>query len=170
MSYATASDLLLWFGARELTEVAVPDDRDPITAALLRLSIEGGLRDNFSSQEITTADLTVARIQAALEEGGRWLDSYLAHRYPLPLSESVVAASPLPRSCCVLALALLYDDRLPEAVSRRQNEVLAWLQALAAGQVDLFHAVTATGQVASGPSHEAVVRTFDHNTLQGFAG
>ena len=170
MSYATANDLLLWFGARELTEVAVPDDRDPITPALLRLSIEGGLRNNYSSKDTTTADMAVARIQAVLEEGGRWLDSYLAHRYPLPLSASVVVATPLPRACCVLALALLYDDQRPEAVSRRQKEVLVWLQALAAGQVDLAHAVTATGQTASGPSHEAVVRTFDHNSLQGFIG
>lgn len=170
MAYATAQDLLLWFGAGELTEVAAPDDRAPITTALLRLSIEGGARDNFSSEALETADQTLARIQAVLDEGSRFLDSYLAHRYPLPLSAEVVAASPLPRACSVLALALLYDDQLPEAVAQRQGRVLDWLQDLAAGRVDLAPASASTGRVAGGPSYVTVARVFDDQTLRGFVG
>ena len=168
MSYATAHDLLLWFGAKELTEVAVPDDRNPITAELLRLSVEGGLRDHFSEEDIETADRTLVRIQAVLDEGGRLLNSYLAHRYPLPLTDAVITASPLPRACSVLALALLYDDRLPEAVALRQRQVLSWLQELAVGRVDLAPVTAANGRVAGGPSYTAATRVFDEDTLQGF--
>lgn len=169
MSYATTHDLLLWFGARELSEVAVPDDRTPITAELLRLSIEGGQRDNFSDDAIETADQALLRIQAVLDEGSRMLDSYLARRYPLPLLDTVVAASPLPRACSVLALAMLYDDQLPDAVDQRQMRVLAWLQELAAGRVDVAPvAATATSQVLGGPSYAAGPRVFDETTLRGF--
>lgn len=168
MSYATASDLLLWFGAKELAEVAVPDDRDPITADLLRLTIEGGQRDHFPSDAIETADLTQARMQAVLDEGGRVLDSYLARRYSLPLSELLVAATPLPRACCVLALTLLYDDLLPEAVEQRQHRILVWLQALASGKVELAGVEMNSSQVVGGPSYAAGARVFDEDRLRGF--
>lgn len=168
MSYATPNNLLLWFGARELTEISVPDDRAPITAELLRLSVEGGVRDAFSDEAVETADQALVRIQAVLEEASRLLDSYLAHRYPLPLEGAVISASPLPRACSVLDLALLYDDRLPEAVDQRQKRVLAWLQALAAGQVELAPASVSRGRIAGGPSYAAGARVFDENTLRGF--
>lgn len=168
MPYATASNLLLWFGARELTEVAVPDDRIPITAELLRLSIEDGQRDDFSDEAIETADQTLIRIQAVLDEGSRMLDSYLARRYPLPLPDAVVAASPLPRACSVLALALLYDDQLPEAVDQRQKRVIAWLQSLAVGRVELAPVSAPTGRVTGGASYDAAARVFDENTLRGY--
>lgn len=168
MSYATADDLLLWFGAGELAEVAVPDDRPPITAELLRISIAGGSRSAFSNDDALSADLALTRIQTALAEGGRLLDSYLATRYPLPLSEAVIAASPLPRACSVLALALLYDDQLPKAVAQRQQQVITWLQALAQGRVELAPALAQSGRVANGPSYSAGVRLFDEEILREF--
>ena len=168
MSYATAQHLLLWFGTGEVTEVAVPDDRAPIQAALLRLTLEGKSRTGYSADACATADLAVARIQAALEEAGRMLDSYLATRYPLPLSDAVIEASPLPRACSVLALTLLYDDQLPKAVDQRQKQVLTWLRALAAGHLELAPALAQTGRVAHGPEHVAGMRLFDESTLREF--
>ena len=168
MTYATADHVLNGFGAGELAEVAVPDDRAPITAELLRLTIAAAPRDDFSDEECATADLAVARIQTALEESGRLLDSYLATRYPLPLSETVIAASPLPRMCSVLALTLLYDDQMPKAVAQRQQQVLDWLRDLAAGRVELAPVVAQTGRVANGPSFSAGRRVFDQDSLREF--
>ncbi|MBF0401473.1 MAG: DUF1320 family protein [Magnetococcales bacterium] len=168
MSYATADHLLLWFGAGELTEVAVPDDRPTISAELLRLTIAAAPRTAYGADECLTADLAVSRLQTALAEGSRLLDSYLAARYPLPLPESVIAASPLPRACCVLALTLLYDDQLPKAVTQRQQQVIQWLQALTQGVVELAPPLAQSGRVANGPSHASGPRVFDDNSLREF--
>ena len=170
MSYATASQLLLWFGARELAEIAVPDDHAPITAELLRLSIEGASRAHYAEQACATADLALLRIESALAEGSRLLDSYLATRYPLPLLASVIEVSPLPRACTVIALALLYDNQLPKAVEKRHQQVIRWLTELAAGRVELAPALAQSGRVANGPHYSAGSRVFDEDTLQEFIG
>ncbi|MEO5362453.1 MAG: DUF1320 domain-containing protein [Magnetococcus sp. DMHC-8] len=168
MTYATPQLLLEWFGAGEVTEVAVPDDRVSIPAALLRLTLAGGARGDYADTACATADLAVARIQAALTEGGRLLDSYLATRYLLPLDEAVVAASPLPRMVCVLALALLHDNQLPKAVAQRQQQVFDWLRELTAGRVELVPTLARSGRVANGPSHSTGARLFDEERLREF--
>ncbi|MEO5352700.1 MAG: DUF1320 domain-containing protein [Magnetococcus sp. XQGC-1] len=170
MSYATPQHLLLWFGSGEMTAVAVPDDRPPIQAELLRLTLEGKSRSDFADEACATADLAVARIQAALEEAGRLLDSYLATRYPLPLSTAVIEASPLPRACSVLALSLLYDEQLPKAVEQRHKQVITWLRAVAAGHLELAPTLAQTERVAHGPDHIAGIRLFDEKTLREFMG
>ncbi|MEO5341067.1 MAG: DUF1320 domain-containing protein [Magnetococcus sp. MYC-9] len=168
MNYATAQQMLLWFGAGEMAEVAVPDDRPAIHAELLRLRLDGAPTGDYGEADTTTADLAIARIQNALAEGGRLLDSYLATRYPLPLPATVVDNSPLPRACGVLALTLLLDDQLPRAVAEQQRQVIGWLQALAKGQVELAPELAQSGRVANGPSHSAGPRVFDAQSLRGF--
>lgn len=167
MSYATASDVLLWFGARELTEVAVPDDRKAIPTELLRLSIEGGVRDNFSAESRETADMALIRIQTALEEGQRLLDSYLATRYATPLAEAVVVASPLPRACGVLALSLLYDDQMPTSLKQKKHHVFEWLHDLMDGRVSLTFGTLSTDGVRT-PSYVTGGRIFDAESLKGY--
>lgn len=168
MSYANAGHMLTWFGAKELAEVAVPDDHSAVSGELMRLTIEGGDRSGYPAEEIVSADLALQRILAVIEEGGRMLESYLAHRYPLPLDEATIVASPLPRVCSVLALTLLYDDQLPVSVDQRQQRTLSWLHDLAAGRVELAPLVSRSGRVVGGPDYETVNRVFDTNTLQGF--
>ncbi|MBF0098563.1 MAG: DUF1320 family protein [Magnetococcales bacterium] len=168
MSYATTEQLLQWFGAAEVCEVAVPDDQVPIVAALLRLALAGQHDDSYSAAEWQAADAALLRIQTALQEAQHLMDSYLASRYPLPLSETVVNASPLPRMCATMALALLHDNRLPKALAQRQQQVLEWLQSLSAGKVELAPLLAQSGRVANGPEFVSGLRLFNHDTLRTF--
>ncbi|WP_130471745.1 phage protein Gp36 family protein [Candidatus Magnetaquicoccus inordinatus] len=168
MSYATADQLLSWFGAAEVSEVAVPDDQMPIVAALLRRALSGEVSDAYSEAEWEAANRAIQRIHDALEEAQRLMDSYLATRYPLPLSETVVQASPLPRMCATVALALLHDKRLPKTLAQRQQQVLDWLHALSVGKVELVPLLAQSGRVANGPEFIAGMRLFDNDMIQAF--
>ncbi|MBF0182789.1 MAG: DUF1320 family protein [Magnetococcales bacterium] len=168
MSYATAEQLLQWFGAAEVAEVAVPDDQPPISAALLRRVLSGALRTTEEEAAWASAEQALQRLQQALAEAQRLMDSYLASRYPLPLAETTIAASPLPRMCATLALALLHDNRLPKAVAERQQQAMAWLQALSAGKVELVPQLAQSGRVANGPEFVSGIRVFTNDTLQAF--
>ena len=169
MTYITAEDLQLWFGAKELAEVAGPDDQVPVSAALMRLTIETGDRNAFTAEEVVAADAALARIEEAIVQGERMLESYLSRRFSLPLDAGVVAASPLPRVCGALARAFLYEDLENREITRRRKSALGWLRDLAEGRVELAGLNPPRGAVAGGPSYATVSRVFDEQTLQGFA-
>lgn len=169
MSYATASDLLLWYGARELAQIAAPDDLTPVPEALMRLTIEAGDRSAYGAGEIAAADAALARIQEAIDQGGRLLDSYLGSRFELPLAAAVVAASPLPRICGAFARSHLYEDRESAEVARRRENALHWLRDLVVGVAELPGANPPRGRVAGTVSHVAGERVFDDVTLHGYA-
>ncbi len=170
MSYCTTNELLLWYGAKELAEIATPDDRVPVSAVLMRLTIESGDRSGFTAEERVAADGAMTRIGAAIDQGRRLVDSHLARRFTLPLAVEVVAESPLPRVCAALVRAFLHENRDNETVINRRESALRWLRDLAAGTVALAGDPPVKGVVAGGPAHETGPRVFDERTLSGFAG
>lgn len=167
MSYATAADLLLWFGAKELAQCAVPDDMAVVSAELMRLTIGQGDRDDFSPEEIAAADVGLAVLDRALSDAEKLLHSYLAGRFALPLSDEQVAQSALPRVCGAVARRFLHHDRVPEEASRGYEMALSWLTDLAVGRAELtaLPMVTRAGLAA----FDAGERVFDQETLRGFA-
>lgn len=167
MSYATAADLLLWYGARELAQVAVPDDLSATTPELMRLTIENGDRDLFAPEEIAAADAGLARINRALSDAGLLITSYLAPRHALPLAPELVETTHLPRTCGAITRRLLHNDRVPEEVIKGYDLAMKWLGDLAAGRAELTPTPAATG--AGLAAFDAVDRVFDQETLRGFA-
>jgi phage gp36-like protein len=169
MSYATPQNLLQWYGGKELAQTATPDDLVIVPAQLMRLTIDGGNRDAFSQEEIASADSALERITAALAEATLLIESYISRRYELPITENVVQASPLPRSCGAMARRLLYDDAVPQEVENRYEHTLGWLRDLANNRADLCLNTTIQGQVGTGlADFESKERIFDNTSLQGF--
>ncbi|MBF0445037.1 MAG: DUF1320 family protein [Magnetococcales bacterium] len=169
MSYATPQNLLQWYGAKELAQTATPDDLVVVPAQLMRLTIEGGNRDAFSLEEIASADKALERITAALSEATLLIESYISRRYELPITDTVVQGSPLPRSCGAMARRLLYDDAVPQEVEKRYEHTLGWLRDLANNRADLNLNTTSQGQVGVGlADFENRERIFDNTLLQGF--
>lgn len=168
MSYTTALDLLTGYGAKELAEIAAPDDLIPVSPELMRRTLSATARDGYSPGEIEAADAAAVRIAAALDEAARLLDSYLARRFSLPLADTVIAAGPLPRVCRDVARRFLYDDQVPEVVTSRHDQALQWLRELASGLVELPGQGEVAGTATGGPAFSASPRVFDATTLQGF--
>jgi phage gp36-like protein len=169
MSYATGQNLLEWYGAKELAQIATPDDLVMVPAQLLRLTLEGGNRDAFSLEEKAAADAAQVRISAVLEEATLLIESYLGRRYSLPIPDSGVQSSPLPRACGAMARRLLYDDGVPQEVGQRYELTLGWLRDLANSQANLGSEETTQTTVGAGlADFESSERIFDQSTLQGF--
>ncbi|MBF0163430.1 MAG: DUF1320 family protein [Magnetococcales bacterium] len=169
MPYAQPVQMLLWFGARELAQVAVPEELTPVSPELLRLTLEGGNRAGFTADQTDAADVGASALLQALEDASRLIDSYLVTRQLLPLSDERIAQSPLPRLCGEIARRLLHRDRIPEAVQAGYERAMAWLASLGAGQAGI--AGGATGVVAGSagsPAFDAAPRAFDDTTLWGF--
>ncbi|MBF0380688.1 MAG: DUF1320 family protein [Magnetococcales bacterium] len=169
MSYASHLNLLQWYGAKELAQTATPDDLAMLSAQLMRLTIEGGDRDSYSTQEIEIADKSIARITAALAEASLVIDSYISRRYELPIADTDIDNTPLPRCCGAMARRLLYDDAVPQEVERRYEETLTWLKDLANNRADLNLGTSSqTRRGAALADFENKQRIFDNTSLKGF--
>lgn len=107
MAYATQQDIIDRVGLDALTAVA---DRDGSGAA------------------------ETEAVDAALDDASADIDSYVAVRYPLPLTSTPAT---LKRVCVDIAMYHLSGNRTTEEVERRYNNALAWLRDLAAGRASL---------------------------------
>ncbi|MBF0448584.1 MAG: DUF1320 domain-containing protein [Magnetococcales bacterium] len=171
MSYATPQNLLDWYGAKELAQIATPDDLPLVSAPLLRLAIQGEDLSGFSAEEQSAAQAALTRMVSALDAASHLMDSYLNRRYPLPIATPEIANSPLPQACGRLSRHLLYDDGIPFEVEQRYKQTISWLQELAGGQVQIPALLppafpSGVGLADAKPS----TRIFDAASLAGFIG
>lgn len=111
MPYATQADMTLRFGVDEVTQLT---DR--------ALPASG--------------DIDSATLDRALGDADSLINRYLGARYALPLAEPY--PSDLVRIACELARYFLHDLAVPEAVRTNYADAVAWLKALAAGNLPLI--------------------------------
>ncbi|MBF0283592.1 MAG: DUF1320 family protein [Magnetococcales bacterium] len=145
--YATPADLLRQFGPAEIAGIARPDDLPAsvrVTGELMRLTVSGEDRAAFSAEERAAADRCLLRIQAALEQASRMMDSYLSRRHSLPLAVERIAVNPLQQICGDLARFTLDDDSKSEVTTSRWHNAIRWLEGVAAGR-----ALLAVGESSS---------------------
>ena len=136
MSYCTVADMTARFGEIELAQLTDLEDRE------------------------TVVETTV---QAAITDASGEIDSYLAGRYALPISDAM--PDMLRAGCMDLARYRLYDDHPPEVVKDRRADFVTWLNRVAIGHVQLPLSAAGidalTGGVAStDPTTDDDVPTF----------
>ncbi|MBF0610368.1 MAG: DUF1320 family protein [Magnetococcales bacterium] len=158
MSYATAAQMLEWYGAKELVDTATPDDVMLIAPQLLRLTVEEGNRGSYEEAEVAAADLVLERLQGALEDASILMDAYLMRRYtvPFPAAEQ----TPLPRICGSIARFLLQDERATPEVKAAYERSLTWLGMVNEGKFMLSK--------DSGPQYENGQRPFAPESFKNF--
>lgn len=137
MLYAIAPDLLQWFDAQEIAQLATPKRYPVVDAVLMELTANSGDRSAYTPLEIEAADAALEVITDALQAASLTIDSYLRERYTLPLSQPTIDASPLARTCGDIARYELNPSQEIEAVSKRHDKALRWLRDLANGVVGL---------------------------------
>ncbi|MBF0614226.1 MAG: DUF1320 family protein [Magnetococcales bacterium] len=166
MSYATIEQLLHICGARELAQIAVPEELGLVSPELMRRTLLQEERDSFTDAERGAADAGQERIVQSLHDATVLIDSYLVLRPGLPVSPEQVARTPLPRICAVLARRLLHRERVPEAVVAGHVLAMEWLRDLSAGRVAFLSGGAVVG--AGAPDCISKPRIFDDSTLRGF--
>lgn len=107
MNYATVDDLIERFGEDELLGVAHSETHD-------------------------TLDET--RVETALSDASRHIDSYLRLRRSVPVDP---VPGVLVGACADIARFRLHDDHAPDEVSDRYKATIQWLKDIAAGKASL---------------------------------
>lgn len=144
MNYATVSNMCLWFGCREMAELASPDDGGLCPSELLRALVAGQPTGAWTAEQVETASRAVARIEDVLDSASRIAEGYLSTTHALPLDPAIIAASPLSRMVGDIARHLLHDDQDLPVVTQRRDRAVRWLEQVSRGQVNLSATTTAT--------------------------
>lgn len=140
--YCTQLDLVARFGADELVQITKPTDPDAIT-------------------------IDVQRVADAIADIDALIDAKLQARYALPLAT-------LPRVlrniACDLVRARLYEDRITDHVSKRENAALKLLDEIAAGTLSLgLDQLGQTTQTTGGPQFVSGGRVFTPASMSDYA-
>lgn len=133
--YGTALDLHSRIGATELAQLAAPGDAR-VTAELMTLTVTGGDRSAYSAAAIAAADAALVRIEGELSSSSRTMDSYIAPRYPLPLTAALIESGNLAQVCCDMARFGLHRTP-PKDVNDQYDRRLAWLRDISKGRASL---------------------------------
>ncbi|WKE65070.1 DUF1320 domain-containing protein [Gallaecimonas kandeliae] len=169
MSYISRSDLAKSPGARELAQVATPEQEAVVDADLMQASLTGADRSAWSADEIAVADQALAVIDAAVVDADAVIDGYLAPRGYLPLD-------PVPGIVTTWARAItryqLHKDRVggekDDPIVRAYRDALALLQQTAAGKFSLGLGDTTAPAGTGSPDWSAPARQFTNDSLQDF--
>lgn len=146
MNYATQQDVIDRVGVKEL--IAITDRADPPTYMVDAVSVDRSLAD--ASAEI---------------------DSYLAARYVLPMTEIPVVLKRLAVEMAVYQLLSLRPMGDIEDTRRRYDDALAFLKQVASGKVSL--GISANSLPATNTPNVSVImqaksRVFTRDTLKDF--
>ncbi|MBV4522188.1 DUF1320 domain-containing protein [Pseudomonas sp. SWRI74] len=128
LSLPSASQLLVRFGARDITQVAVPDDKRPIEPELLVAAASGEPLDGWESEDIAVVVVTLARIADAVTRARSEVSFYLRFR---PAGED--APDWVTDDLAEIARYHLYDDAGKEESTVRvlYKDVIKRLETLA---------------------------------------
>lgn len=143
MPYITHAELAERPGARELAQVATPENRPVVAIELMDATLRGLDRAAWSTEEVADADAALRRIDDAVAEGDALIDGYLAKRgYAVPMELSAESARKLIAGWSrAIARYLLQKDSISDektsAIARDYRDAVRLLDATAKGSFSL---------------------------------
>jgi phage gp36-like protein len=160
LSLPSVIQLLVRFGARDITEIAVPDTERMIEPALLVAAAAGEPMDDWQPEDVATAVATLARIADAVTRARSEVSFYLRFR---PAGED--APDWVTDDLAEIARYHLYDDAGKEESTVRvlYKDVIKRLETLAKEDKDRG----ASDDGASGLQITHQPRLMDRRTLRG---
>lgn len=139
MTYATQQNMIDRFGQQELVEL---------------------------TDEAGTGEIGAAKMAVALKDADTEINSYIAGRYPLPLTQT---SDELERLACDIARYKLYDNRATELVKSRYDAAISKLKDISAGRASLgIDQASQQVEESGGVKYSAPERVFNADSLSGF--
>ncbi|MBF0368578.1 MAG: DUF1320 domain-containing protein [Magnetococcales bacterium] len=166
--YCTPAQLATWFGADELGQAC--STTTPVDGGLMQLTIDGRDRSGYTPEQIDAADQVLARIEASIETGFFFINTYLRSRYQLPLDQAAIDQSPLPRICGDLARHSFHDDLPTSEIGERRKAAISYLKDLQSGKAILSDSATQTTTPTGSPQvvQGGVEAQFSTTQISGF--
>lgn len=134
MPYATATDLITRFGAKEIAQRADRSTPRLVTEQLMKDAAAGASLAAYTApQQAAAADVMVV-VNRALGDADNTIDAHVSARYQLPIA-------PVPpilgRIACNLARRYLFDDQVTEAIKDAYDDDMKVLAAVRDGKASL---------------------------------
>lgn len=132
------------------------------------------MMDRFGQSELisltdrdgTAGTIVVEVLDVALTDASALINGYLAGRYTLPLTPPPAV---LERLCCDIARYGLYDNGASEAVSKRFDDAVHYLEMVGAGKITLGVASQGESPISHDlPIMESDGAVFNRRQSKGF--
>lgn len=151
--YTDVSMMIESFGAAEMAGIGSMDTGIVPSAEAVILASEVGATypEWITMIEQGAALNCVSRIEFAIEIASKEIDSYLAGKYRLPLTQEVIDASILPKICADLARYFLMDDQVTPEVIERTRAGREFLRLLSTGKAIIAGSEASSGVVSIYP-------------------
>lgn len=134
MPYATATDLITRFGAREIAQRADRATPRLVSEQLLKDAAAGVSLAAYSAPQQAAAAEAMTIIQRALDDARDTIDSHVSSRYALPIA-------PVPpilgRIACNVARRYLYDDQVTDLIKDAYEDDMRMLREVRDGKASL---------------------------------
>lgn len=134
MPYATATDLITRFSAKEIAQRADRAVPRVVTEALLVDAAAGADLSGYTVPQQAAATAAMAVVQRALDDARDTIDANISSRYTLPITPQPPI---LGRIACDLARRYLYDDQVTELVKQAHDDAIKLLAAVRDGKASL---------------------------------
>lgn len=136
--YISRSQLADRPGVRELSEVATPQNKHIVNYELMKASLHGASRNNWSAEDINVANDALKKIDAAILDAGSVIDGFLQRRGYLPLSSPPAIVVTWARA---ITRYMLHKDRISDdrsdPIVRDYNDAMKLLNLCAQGKFSL---------------------------------
>lgn len=140
MTYATPSQFVQSFGLSEIADL-LSDEQGSITSELLAEAVAGAFAEGRTDAEKNIALEGLKRLENALHETCKLMDSYLRNSVVLPLTNEQIANAPVTACCLDLSRCYLQDDddNMTEGTEKRCKRWMDWLRDVSTGKVKIVH-------------------------------
>lgn len=153
MPYATATDLITRFGAKEIAQRADRGVPRRVTEQLLKDVAAAASLAAYTVPEQAAAAEAMTVLQRALDDARDTIDTHISARYTLPIAP---VPAILGRIGCNLARRYLYDDQVTESIKQAYDDDMKMLVAVRDGKASLGADATTNQQPASTAAAELV--------------
>jgi phage gp36-like protein len=167
MPYATATDLITRFSAKEIAQRADRAAPRVVSEQLLKDAAAGVSLAAYSAPQQAAVAEAMTIIQRALDDARDTIDSHISSRYALP----VLPVPPiLGRIACNLARRYLYDDQVTELVKSAYDDDMRQLREVRDGKASLGADAATNQQPTSNAGAELTtgVRVWGRDASRGF--
>ena len=132
--YATANDMLRYFGANEMAQRSANEAQPIVPGPLFELTVQSGDRSGYTPEEQQNADAALTRLNQVLVDSSEIVGSYI--RSVADIDDPTWYAPESVRRATA-DIARFYDDGRPADIEKQHDRQVMWLEKVAMGKVSV---------------------------------